>query len=284
MVGSKPQKTINLEDLIKRVRVALILIPIGLAANILGGWVYCLLVALLIGVSAHEYTLLYKASGLQPAVVISVGAAVLLAIGQNLDRFALTALIFTASLMVSVVHHLLEYERGRDQAATDFAVTISAVIYIGWLGSFFVSLRNLSDGFWWVMVVLPAVWLADTAAYIFGKRYGRHKLTQRLSPNKTWEGYLAGILVAVPGTALLTMLWQLLGAGENISPWMGALLGGVLAALTIFGDLAESMIKRQAGAKDSSQLLPGHGGVFDRIDSWLWAGAIGYYLIMLVFY
>ena len=284
MVGSKPQKTINLEDLIKRVRVALVLIPVGLAANILGGWVYCLLVALKIGVAAYEYALLYKASGLRPAVVLSVGAAVLIVIGQSFNRFELTALIFTASLMISVVYHLFEYERGRDQAATDFAVTISAVVYVGWLGSYFVSLRNLPDGFWWMMIVLPAVWLADTAAYIFGKRFGKHKMTRRLSPNKTWEGYLAGILVAAPGTALLALLWQLLGAGESISPWRGALLGGVLALLAIFGDLGESMIKRQASAKDSGQILPGHGGVFDRIDSWLWAGAIGYYLIMLVFY
>jgi len=284
MVGSKPQKTINLEDLIKRVRVALVLIPVGLAANILGGWVYCLLVALIIGVAAYEYALLYKASGLRPAVVLSVGAAVLIVIGQSFNRFELTALIFTASLMISVVYHLFEYERGRDQAATDFAVTISAVVYVGWLGSYFVSLRNLPDGFWWMMIVLPAVWLADTAAYIFGKRFGKHKMTRRLSPNKTWEGYLAGILVAAPGTALLALLWQFLGAGEGISPWRGALLGGVLALLAIFGDLGESMIKRQASAKDSGQILPGHGGVFDRIDSWLWAGAIGYYLIMLVFY
>ncbi|MCZ7552720.1 MAG: polyprenyl diphosphate synthase [Anaerolineales bacterium] len=218
-------KTINLEDLIKRVRVALVLIPVGLAANILGGWVYCLLVALIIGVAAYEYALLYKASGLRPAVVLSVGAAVLIVIGQSFNRFELTALIFTASLMISVVYHLFEYERGRDQAATDFAVTISAVVYVGWLGSYFVSLRNLPDGFWWMMIVLPAVWLADTAAYIFGKRFGKHKMTRRLSPNKTWEGYLAGILVAAPGTALLALLWQLLGAGESISPWRGALLG-----------------------------------------------------------
>lgn len=283
MGESQPQKTNNLEDLIKRVRVVLVLLPIGFIANYLGGWVFSLFVALIIGVAAYEYALLFRAGGLRPALALAVGASVAMVIGQSLYGFELTLLILTLSVLTSLVHHLFDYEHGRDQAATDFAITISAMIYIGWLGSFFVSLRNLPEGFWWVMTVLPAVWLADMAGYIFGKRFGRHKMTVRLSPNKSWEGYLAGILLAAPGTALLVMLWQALGAGKGIAPWEGALLGALLASLTIFGDLGESMIKRQVGAKDSGQLLPGHGGVFDRIDSWLWGGAIGYYLITMFF-
>jgi phosphatidate cytidylyltransferase len=127
---------------------------------------------------------------------------------------------------------------------------------------------------------LPAVWLADSGAYFIGVRFGRHKLSPRLSPKKTWEGYLAGVVTGTLGAALLALVWRI-GAGPEtaITFWRAAWLGFVISVLTPLGDLGESMIKRQVGAKDSSHLIPGHGGVFDRIDSWLWAGVIGYYII-----
>jgi phosphatidate cytidylyltransferase len=138
----------------------------------------------------------------------------------------------------------------------------------------------LPDGLWWSLTVLFAVWLADTGAYLIGSRFGRHKMTPRLSPKKSWEGYLGGILFSVPGTALLACLWPVWAApGLTVTPLRAALIALVLSLLTILGDLGESMIKRQVGVKDSGDLLPGHGGIFDRIDSWLWAAAIGYYLI-----
>ncbi len=135
-----------------------------------------------------------------------------------------------------------------------------------------------------MLLTLPAVWLADSGAYFIGKRFGRTPFSPRLSPKKTWEGYLAGVVVGILGTTLLAALWRS-GAGPDtlITPWRGALLGGILAVITPLGDLGESMIKRQVGVKDSSNLLPGHGGAFDRIDSWLWAAPLGYYIITLLF-
>ncbi len=106
-----------------------------------------------------------------------------------------------------------------------------------------------------------------------------------LESQKTWEGYLGGILVGTLGTALLAYGLVFLAGPESVlTPLRGALLGFILSALTILGDLGESMFKRQVGIKDSSNLIPGHGGVFDRIDSWLWAGVIGYYVILWGFY
>ena len=191
-----------------------------------------------------------------------------------------------ASLLIlaAMAFHLVAYERGRDQAGTDFGVTLAGVFYLGWIGAYLISLRNLEDGLWWVLTVLPAVWLADSGAYLIGSKYGRHKITPRLSPKKSWEGYIGGVIVSTMGTALLTMLWGIsVSSGTAITPSHGALLGFVLGLFTILGDLGESMIKRQVGLKDSGKLLPGHGGAFDRIDSWLWAGVIGYYLIQWVF-
>jgi phosphatidate cytidylyltransferase len=183
-----------------------------------------------------------------------------------------------------MVYHLAAFERGRDQAGTDFGITISGALYIGWLGAYLVSLRNLPEGMWWVLLVLPGVWLADTGAYFIGRKFGRRKLSPRLSPKKTWEGYIGGIVIATLGTALLAAaLRYWAGPQTAITSQGGVFLGIILAAMTPLGDLGESMIKRQVGAKDSSHLLPGHGGVFDRIDSWLWASVLGYYLIIWFF-
>ena len=134
------------------------------------------------------------------------------------------------------------------------------------------------------MLALPAVWLADSGAYFIGKRLGRRKFSPRLSPTKTWEGYLAGVLTGTLGAALLALVWRI-GAGPDtaVTFWRAGLLGFILSVVTPLGDLGESMIKRQVGAKDSSQLLPGHGGAFDRIDSLLWCGVIGYYAIVWFF-
>jgi phosphatidate cytidylyltransferase len=177
------------------------------------------------------------------------------------------------------------YERGRDQSGSDFGITLGGIVYLGWIGAYFISLRALPDGKWWVLFALPVIWIADSWAYIIGVRFGRHKLSPRLSPKKSWEGYLAGVVAGTLAGALLAWAWTAVPAawGPPTSAawpplWKGALFGFILAALTALGDLGESMIKRQVGAKDSGKLLPGHGGVFDRIDSWLWGAVIGYYL------
>jgi phosphatidate cytidylyltransferase len=134
------------------------------------------------------------------------------------------------------------------------------------------------------LLVLSAVWIADSGAYFIGRAFGKHKLSPRLSPKKTWEGYLGGVLTGTIGTALMALLFMnLAGPDTTIALWKGALLGLILSVLTTLGDLGESMFKRQVGVKDSSNLIPGHGGVFDRIDSWLWAVAIGYYVIVWIF-
>jgi phosphatidate cytidylyltransferase len=181
-------------------------------------------------------------------------------------------------------YHLYDYERGREQAGTDFAITISGAFYIGWLGAYLISLRDIPNGMWWVLLVLSAVWFADSGAYLVGKSIGKHPISPRLSPKKTLEGYIGGILFGTIGVPLLVLLIQQLNEDITaISPLHGFILGLAISVLSILGDLGESMIKRQVGQKDSGKILPGHGGAFDRIDSWLWAGVIGYYLITTFF-
>ena len=268
----------------QRVLVVLLLLPLGLGLVYLGGYYFLGLIALVLGMASWEYARLFRKGGFQPAMVLTVLGTVALAVGRGLSDFASDHWILSAFLLICLVHHLVRFERGRDQAATDFAITLSGVLYIGWLGAYLISLRNMPSGIWWFLVALPSVWAADSGAFFYGRRFGKRKLCPRLSPKKTWEGYFAGIVSGVIVGALLAYIFSLqapLGAG--ITPLRGALLGLVLSVFPTLGDLGESMVKRQVGVKDSGTLLPGHGGVFDRIDSWIWGGALSYYLITSFF-
>jgi phosphatidate cytidylyltransferase len=276
----RPYQAAKPDMFLKRTAVTLVLLPVGLAVIAWGGWLYYGLITLVLGIAAYEYVKLFQAGGLQPTAIFVVGATLILAVQRAISGFDNAPLAISLLILLAMTYHLFQYERGSPRAATDFAVTISGILYIGWLGAYLISLRMLPDGLWWLLTVLPAVWLADTGAYLVGSRFGRHKMTPRLSPKKSWEGYLGGILLSVPVTALLATLWPVwAGPGLAITPLRAALLALVLSVLSILGDLGESMLKRQVGVKDSGNLLPGHGGIFDRIDSWLWAAVIGYYLI-----
>lgn len=279
-----PQARELLRMLAKRVLVVVILLPIGLAMIWLGGWAYTLMVALILGLAAREYVQIFRRGGYQPSGVIVVAGTLALAVGRMFDQFESAPWIVSALVLVSMSFHLFAYERGRDQAGTDFAISLAGTLYFGWIGGYLISLRELPEGMWWVLLALPAVWLADSGAYFVGRAIGKHRLSPRLSPKKTWEGYFGGVLVGILGTAGLAYLWGLWsGADSAITPLNGAILGLVLSVITPLGDLGESMFKRQVGVKDSGNLLPGHGGAFDRIDTWLWAGVLGYYVVVWFF-
>lgn len=265
--------------LAKRVLVAVILLPIGLVLIWFGGLAFAVMVALILGLAAWEYVGLFRAGGLQPSGFLVVLGTLVLVAGRAYSGLSGADWMVSLAVLASMTYHLITFERGRDQSGTDFGVTLAGILYFGWIGSYLISLRELPEGVWWVLLALPSVWLADSGAYFIGRAFGRHKLSPRLSPKKTWEGYLGGVLFGVLGGALLAYIWSFwTGPSSNITPLNGALIGLVLSVITPLGDLGESMIKRQVGVKDSGTLLPGHGGVFDRIDSWLWAGVLGYYL------
>jgi phosphatidate cytidylyltransferase len=268
----------------QRVLVAMALLPIGLVLTILGGPVFAVFIALVLALAAWEYTRILRACGLEPHTLLVVGGAALFPLLRWWDGFAHAPLLISLAVLAALGLHLLAFERGRGESGTDFGVSLGGLFYLGWIGAYFVSLRSLPEGLWWFLLALPTVMIADSAAFSVGRRWGKHHLSPRLSPKKTWEGYLGGVVGGMASGLLLGALYPLVtGPGSAITPLRGALLGLTLAVLTTLGDLGESMFKRQAGMKDSGDLLPGHGGVFDRIDSWLWAGVIAYYLITLGF-
>jgi len=121
--------------------------------------------------------------------------------------------------------------------------------------------------------------LVDLGAYAIGLKFGKHKMFPRLSPRKSWEGYAGGVLFGVGFGALFG--WVLKPVMPELAVWEGAVLGLVIGVLAPFGDLFVSMLKRIAGVKDSGTLIPGHGGILDRVDTWIWAVMLGYYLAQL---
>lgn len=264
--------------LVKRLLVVNILIPAFVLFIVLGGWLYTLLVLLALVWAAWEYWRIFRQGGYLPALAVLIAGVVLLVLGRAFWNFQYSDILFSAFVLTTMTVHVFGYERGQPQAAADFGITLGGILYLGWLGSYFISLRNLPDGMWWTLLVLPSVWMADSGAFLIGRRFGKHLLSPRVSPGKTWEGYLGGILFGAVGTVLLASLWHLRAA--EITAVKGLVIGLTLAVLTPLGDLGESMIKRQFGFKDSGSVLPGHGGIMDRIDSWLWAVVIGYYLVV----
>jgi len=270
--------------MLKRTLTALAMAAVGLPAIIYGGVFYYLLMGTFLVGGAWEYVRLYKAVKHEPNEIVTVGGVLVLVTARFF--FADDAIpVFVALILLAMTVHLFAFERGRDQAAHDFGVTVAGIVYLGWIGAYLIDLRfvmNETAGVWWLMLVLPLVWAADTGGYSIGAAYGKHKMAPRLSPKKSWEGYFAGIFTSVLVGAFFAYAFSSMGPkplAGLISPMQGALLGFVIGALAPLGDLGESMFKRQSGMKDSSNIFPGHGGFLDRIDSWIWGAAIGYFLI-----
>ena len=152
---------------------------------------------------------------------------------------------------------------------------VGGVMLLGWLGSHFFKLRGLEidKAAEWTALAMLGTWIADSSAYVFGKTLGRHKLSPRLSPNKTIEGYVGGV---VAGTAITVLIAYFL----KLSLPVAVILGLLVSIVSPAGDLGVSLLKRSVGVKDSGNLLPGHGGALDRIDSLVWSVAMAYYLVL----
>jgi len=266
--------------LAQRLIVAIFIVPSLVFFAYAGGWVLAVAMVAIVGLAASEYWHLFSSGGYHPpGMLLVVGSA-----GFIIIRYALanaSELYISLFILVVMAWQVIQYEKGSLTAAADFGITVGGFLYLGWLGSYFISLRGLADGTWWFLIVIPAINICDAGAYFIGSHFGRHKISRRVSPNKSWEGYFAGIVTGTLGAMALAALWHL--RAPFITAEKGFILGLAVSILSPLGDLGESMLKRNFAVKDSSHLLPGHGGMMDRIDSWLWAAPIGYYIIITLF-
>ncbi|RPI34699.1 MAG: hypothetical protein EHM70_02050, partial [Chloroflexota bacterium] len=154
---------------IQRLLVSLILLPFGLAAIALGGVIYAAVITLILALAAWEYIHLLRAGGYKPAGVLVLAGVVLLVVGRGVSGFESGPVMLSLLVLASMTYHLVAYECGRNESATDFALTLAGPLYLGWIGAYLISLRQLPEGEWWLLVALPSVWLADSGAYLIGK-------------------------------------------------------------------------------------------------------------------
>lgn len=254
----------------KRLLTAAVLVPIALAAIFkLPGWAFFLLVAALLEWAAFEYAALGRCRSprapwsalLALTPVAAAGLAWGLTPGHAVDGFHALALAATVALPVGIAVLL----SGMPIEETHFAA--GAIGFgIAYFAVPIASLYRLQQHDPWVLFLLLAiVWLGDTAAYYVGSAWGRHKLAPVVSPKKSWEGAAAGLATSIAATAV----WSVWRLGHFDLVLLG--IGAATAVASQLGDLVESLWKRGVGVKDSGGVLPGHGGILDRMDAMLYA-------------
>jgi phosphatidate cytidylyltransferase len=265
----------------KRILTAALLIPLVLVLVFVGPrWLFTAATAGVAALAGWEYLGLAERGGAKPPRIAMVAAVALLFAG-NFEYPDLTAEIFGILSLCLLVY--CTFRSPVEQVMRDSAVSIFCLLYVGLTLLALPALREETNGPSLVAFLLLVVWAGDITALYVGRVWGRHKLASTISPNKTWEGSLGsvvGSLLAARGlVALADWLAQWnsakLSYPEDIWYWLGlAVLVNVAAQV---GDLVESGLKRSVGAKDSGLLLPGHGGVLDRIDALLLAAPVLWY-------
>ncbi|HWP30063.1 MAG TPA: CDP-archaeol synthase [Chloroflexota bacterium] len=261
----------------RRILPAVVLGPLLLwAASLPLVPAYVAVVGLCAAVGSGEVYRLLQQAGFRPLWALGILLAVVLALDAGLTGWRLAPHVLGVVTLVVLAWAAFRPEPG--SGVVDWALTIAPALYVGGLLAYYMLLRGLPHGPFWVQVVLACTWAADIGAYLVGRRWGRTKLAPTLSPAKSVEGALAGVVAAVALAGLIALV----ASGAPAPPLVFLGLGVLIALAGILGDLAESFIKRQLGAKDASGLLLGHGGLLDRLDSLLAAGVVAYYYLVVI--
>lgn len=266
----------------QRLATALFLIPVIIGIVWFGGWVAfgCTLVVSVVGLLELRYMLAQR--GLQPIMLLSTALGIDFLVAAMLPgvRATLLGLGISAMVVIGFTWLMAVRKATLKGALTDWALSIALPFYLCWPLSYFLLLRGGGvgyqvPGFWWTLVTLVGVWAFDSAAYFTGRFFGKHHLAPSVSPKKTWEGAIGGLVCALIAVAVLT---RPLGTA-----WYHVIAIGVLLSVAAtLGDLAESLLKRDLGAKDSGTIMPGHGGLLDRVDSLLFTVMVVYYYAVFV--
>lgn len=209
-------------------------------------------------------------------ISLGVGCTGLLLLSMYWPHIPALQAVVTTCIVMMLTWRLLTQEPSRERV-TDISIVLLGILYIGFLLGHLLLTRGLPDGERLILFLVFVTWAGDTGAYYAGTAFGRRKLAPRISPNKTVEGLIGGIALSVVA-AFIAQHWFI--PSFNAADSLG--LGLLLPLTGLLGDLAESGLKRGAGVKDSGGLIPGHGGVLDRLDSLLFAGPALYYYVTLV--
>ena len=262
--------------MVVRIGTAAVLIAVVLAVLILGSvWVYAA-IAVILGAALIEYWNLTRAMGVPAPIWLLFPLSYALLLRERLPSWSDLTFLLAAATVVGL--GTLVFVRDWRASLTRWALAVGGSLYLALTLSFYLSLYFLHRpdpnhlGFGYVIFVFGAIWVGDTAAMVAGMRFGRHRFFSRISPRKTVEGAVAELLAT-------TVFFGIFGLVLNISFPHNIILGLLIGVFAEVGDLVESQIKRTAGVKDASHLIPGHGGVLDRIDSLLLVGVVVYYYV-----
>ena len=274
-----PEPAPQRPSMLPRIGSAALLIGVVLAVLIAGGvWVYAAL-AVVLAAALFEYRALTGALEAPAPWWILFPLSFALLLRARLPGWLdFPTLIAAATILgLAVMVFLRDWRR----SLTRWALAVGGSLYLGYLLSFFPALYFLHQpdpnhlGFGYVVFILSAVWLNDTAALLVGSRFGKHPFFPRISPKKTVEGAVAGLIASAA-------IFFICGPVVNIWFPHNLILGILIGVFAQIGDLVESQVKRTAGVKDASHLIPGHGGLLDRIDSLLLVGVVVYYYIRVM--
>lgn len=271
-MSAERRREAGLSALATRVGTALLLGAITLAVVI---WGRELGLGILLGIiaafaSAEFYTITRREHRLPNEVFGVVAAAAMPIAAAQWGRLGLTASV-TLLMIAALVWHVAF----RQVRTADTAITVFGAVYVGFLLAHLVFVRGLDSGTELTLAIIVSVWANDVFAYLIGSTMGRHKLAPRISPNKSWEGLIAGTIFTI-------LVWVLVFYVTDSPLSLGwlVLTGVGISVAAIVGDLAESRLKREAGVKDSGTLLPGHGGFLDRYDSMILVSVVAYYVLV----
>ncbi|MEW6553225.1 MAG: phosphatidate cytidylyltransferase [Actinomycetota bacterium] len=220
--------------------------------------------------SKHDY---------KPAMVLSmaVGSAFPVIAFFLRDSQDLAPMSLALALYVPVLFAWCIFRRGSESPTTDISVSLLGVVMVGFCLAHFVLMLGLDQGIPWTVpfTVIVLVWVSDAVAYLAGSALGRHKMAPRISPGKSWEGFIAGTAAVFIAACVLYLTvnrdWLSLGVAME--------LAAIVCVFAPLGDLSESTVKRELGIKDMSSLIPGHGGIMDRFDSMFFTAAVTYYFL-----
>lgn len=231
-----------------------------------------LMLVVLLGFGSREYVKILNHKGFYPSLKVIYLTEIILATVVYFKRFDLVAITLTICAMCSFMWVLF---RGKQPYIANVATTLLGMVYCGWFPLHLIFLRDLScpkydSGLGFVVLMFTSILLTDVGCYYVGTKLGKHKLAPVISPNKTIEGSIGGMFFAILGAVVVGLFIDL--------PWyMSAIAGVICTVFAQIGDLCESMLKRDAGVKDSGSSLPGHGGFLDRTDSFILTIPIMYY-------
>ncbi len=265
-------------NLAQRVLVAVVGIPLVIATIVAGGWILAVLCALIAALGADELYRMARAKGVDAVSSVGIATAALIPLVHQSGWGIPIPALLTAACLVALLVHL---RRGVGGALSAIGVTVLGMIYPSLFVFWLLPLRQWNpvtwlDGAWLLLAVITGIWICDTVAYFVGLSMGRRPLAPQISPKKTWEGAIAGGAASIlwcSGVLPLLLSWGTI--------WLGALIGCIIATIGQMGDLAESLLKRDAGVKDSSAIIPGHGGILDRFDSLIATAPVVYGLLAL---